>query len=108
MPCQTGLSIRFSEYFGLNKTECLNGRSYDGISKHWPSRLRIHMEHIWGLFMTSLAPADLRGKSLSNDTLFHFYTDALVLSPSITVYALCSPPSTSTSCCVLPDPLVPP
>ena len=25
----------------------------------------------WG-FMTSLAPADLRGKSLSNDTLFSF------------------------------------
>lgn len=45
------------------------------------------MEHIWG-FMTSLAPADLRGKSLSNDTLFHFYTDALALSSSITVYTI--------------------
>lgn len=38
------------------------------------------MEHIFGDFMTSLAPADLHGKSLSNDTFFHFYTDALVLS----------------------------
>lgn len=61
----------------------------------------------FGDFMTSLAPADLHGKSLSNDTFFHFYTDALVLSSSITAHRPCSPPSTSTSRCTLPDAYVP-
>lgn len=60
-----------------------------------------------GDFMTSLAPADLHGKSLSNDTFFHFYTDALVLSSSITVHRPCLAPSTSTSGCTLPDAHVP-
>lgn len=47
------------------------------------------MEHTFGDSMTSLAPADLHGKSLSNDTFFHFYTDALFLSSLVR-----RPPST--------------
>lgn len=53
-------------------------------------------------FVTSLAPADLGGKRLSNDTLFHFYTNALVLlpprSPSMP-FARRRPHS--TSCCAI-------